>query len=298
MNRVARITLTLFLLLSGVFVHAQADSLVDALQKYQSGDLPGARSFVDDVVNSPKHRTNPEAWLLRGFVYKDLYKDAGVGAEADILRDEAIGSLFTCVSLDDIGTYTENAKQAYEFLARTYFNDAARALNDLEAENAANLFEKYRSAVLRMDPKAPILSREIEFKNALGTVYTKQFIKDRDQLDRFQKAVDTYMEVLAMDPENYGANYNLATLYFNRGVFNIRAITADDEIPTILEVQLAAKEFFQAALPYMLKAHDLNPKRRETLMGLEGIYYSLQEQADADKFRRLFEELPPEGFED
>ena len=101
-----------------------------------------------------------------------------------------------------------------------------------------------------------------------------------------------------MDPENYGANYNLATLYFNRGVFNIRAITADDEIPTILEVQLAAKEFFQAALPYMLKAHDLNPKRRETLMGLEGIYYSLQEQADADKFRRLFEELPPEGFED
>ncbi len=298
MNRVARITITLFLLLSGVFVHAQVDSLVEALRKYQSGDLNGARTLLDDVVNSPRQGTNPEAWLLRGFVYKDLYKDTGAGVEADVLRDEAIGSLYTCVSLDSVGTYSENAKQAYDYLARTYFNDAARALNELRAEDAETLFHKYRSAVLRMDPKAPLQAREIEFKNALGTVYTKQFIKDRAQLDRFQKAVDTYLEVLAMDPDNYGANYNLATLYFNRGVFNIRAITADDEIPTILEVQVAAKEFFQAALPYMLKAHDLNPKRRETLMGLEGIYYSLQEQADADKFRRLFEELPPDGTED
>ena len=251
MNRVARITITLFLLLSGVFVNAQVDSLVEALRKYQSGDLNGARSLLDDVVNGPKHGTNPEAWLLTWLVYKAHLQGYRCGVEADVLRDEAIGSLYTCVSLDSIGTYSENAKQAYDFLARTYFNDAARALNELRAENAETLFHKYRSAVLRMDPKAAIQAREIEFKNALGTVYTKQFIKDRAQLDRFQKAVDTYMEVLAIEPDNYGANYNLATLYFNRGVFNIRAITADDEIPTILEVQLAAKEFFQTALPYM-----------------------------------------------
>jgi len=30
------------------------------------------------------------------------------------------------------------------------------------------------------------------------------------------------------------------------------------------------------------------------LLGLEGIYYSLQDQQNSDKFRELFEELPPE----
>jgi hypothetical protein len=37
--------------------------------------------------------------------------------------------------------------------------------------------------------------------------------------------------VLRLDPENYGANYNLATLFYNLGVYRIRAINADDEIP-------------------------------------------------------------------
>jgi hypothetical protein len=44
----------------------------------------------------------------------------------------------------------------------------------------------------------------------------------------------------------------------------------------------------------MLKAHDMNPSRRETLLGLEGIYYSLQDQESSDKFRQLFEEMPQE----
>jgi hypothetical protein len=45
----------------------------------------------------------------------------------------------------------------------------------------------------------------------------------------------------------------------------------------------------------MLKAHEMDPQRRETLLGLEGIYYSLQDQASSERFRRLFELLPPQN---
>ena len=74
----------------------------------------------------------------------------------------------------------------------------------------------------------------------------------------------------------------------------IRAIQAEADILNMQQIQEVAREYFQQALPYMLKAHDMNPTRRETLLGLEGIYYSLQDELNSEKFRQLFEMLPPE----
>jgi tetratricopeptide (TPR) repeat protein len=294
MNMLRRILIAVLALLSAPWLVAQGDPLVEALRKYQAGDLEKARELIDLAVTTPDHIVDPEAWLLRGFVYKDAYKSAVGNQQADSLRGEAIQSLYSCMSLDSVGTYRENAKQAYDYLARSYFNDAAKALNELDDERALVMFEKHKEATLRLDPTADMGQREIEFLNALGTVYTKRFNQDRTDLSWFDKAIAAYEKVLGMDGENYGANYNLATLFYNRGVYNIQRINGDDEIPTILQIQEASREFFQSALPYMLKAHDMNSTRRETLLGLEGIYYSLQDQESSDKFRELFEELPPQ----
>jgi len=294
MNMVQRILIAVLLTVVASFATAQGDPLVEALRKYQAGDVAAARTLIDEAVKTDAHREDPEAWLLRGFVYKDLYKGTAEIGEGDVLRDEAVASLYTCVELDTVGTYRDNATRAYDYLARTYFNDAAKALNEMEDERALVMFSKYKESVYRLDPKADLMAREVEFHNALGTVHTKRFNQDRTAIDRFDKAIEAYKKVLELDPENYGANYNLATLYFNRGVYQIRRINADDEIPSILEIQAASREHFQEALPYMLKAHDMDPARRETLLGLEGIYYSLQDQQNSDKFRELFEELPPE----
>jgi len=101
--------------------------------------------------------------------------------------------------------------------------------------------------------------------------------------------------VLAADSDNYGANYNLATLYYNRGVYNIQQITAENDIPSIQQIQEVSREFFTLALPYMLKAHRMNPTRKETLLGLEGIHYSLQDAEESEKFRQLYQQLEQDG---
>lgn len=286
--------LLVFALLCGSVTLAQGDPLVEALRKYQAGALAEAQALVDEAVLTPAHAKNAEAWLLRGFVYKDMYKTQADPERTDRMRDEALLSLYTCLGLDTAGTYKENATQAYDYLARSYYNDAARALSEMQEDRALGVFEKYKEAVRRLDANADLVAREVEFTNALGTVYTKRFNADRTETGYFDKAVVAYKQVLEIDPENYGANYNLSTLYYNRGVYNIQRIKAEDEIPTILQIQEASREYFQQALPYMLKAHDMNPSRRETLLGLEGIYYSLQDQESSDKFRQLFEEMPPE----
>jgi hypothetical protein len=294
MIMVRQLSIVLLAVLAPVWAQAQTDPLVEALRSYQGGDLIGARKMVDQAVRSPGHVEDPEAWLVRGYVYKDLFKDMAAGNEADEIRDEAVGSLYTSLSLDSDGTYRENALQAYEYLARTYFNDAAKALSAMDAERALGLFAKYKETTLRVDPKAQLKAREVEFLNALGTLYNKRHNEDRSNLAWFDLAVATFSKVLELEPDNYGANYNLATLFFNRGVVRIRSISADDDIPSIQQIQEVSRELFQQALPYMLKAHDLNPGRRETLLGLEGIYYSLQDTENSERFRQLFEELPPQ----
>lgn len=289
-----RIALSVLLILSAGRTYAQEGALAKALREYQAGELVEAKGTIDAVVNSAGHATDPQAWLLRGFIYKDIYKAASDSSAADQLRDEAMASLYTSVGLDKDGTITQNAKQAYDYLVRTCFNDAARALNEMDDVRALNLFRKYQEAMVRMEPEVDLRARELEFTNALGTVYTKRFNADRTNVQWFDKAVATYEAVLAKDPGNYGANYNLATVFFNRGVFNIQRISADDDIPSIQQIQEASRDLFLKALPYMLKAHDMNPSRRETLIGLEGIYYSLQDEQRSDKLRELFKELPPE----
>jgi tetratricopeptide (TPR) repeat protein len=293
---VARLlSIALLTLLTMASAIAQTDPLAEALRRYQGGELQQARTLIDEAIVSPAQVKDPEAWLLRGFIYKDLLKGMPGGEQADAVRDTALVSLMTCLDIDAEGTYRDNAVQAYDFLARSCFNDAAKALNDMQEERAVLLFQRYKDATLARDPNALVSAREVEFTNALGTQYTKRFNKDRQELVWFDKAVEAYKRVLAIDPENYGANYNLATLYYNRGVYKIRAIDAEFEIPTIQEIQEASREFFQLALPYMLKAHDKNPSRREILLGLEGIYYSLQDQESSDRFRELYELLPPEN---
>jgi len=294
MSMVRHIAIALLAVLTTVLLPAQGDPLVEALRSYQAGDLAKARENIDKAVRTTEHGEDPEAWLVRGYVYKDLFKDMAAGNDADIIRDEAVGSLFTSLNFDREGTYRENALQAYDYLARTYFNDAAKALNELNDQRALAFFAKYKESMVRVDPKFLIKAREIEFNNALGTVYTKRFNQDRSQGELFDKAIAAFRTVLALDPENYGANYNLATLYYNRGVFNIRSINADSDFPSLEEIQKVSREFFQLALPYMLKAHDMNSGRRETLLGLEGIYYSLQDEENSERFRQLFEELPPQ----
>jgi len=293
MNMSLRAPLLVLLVLVAMALRAQ-DPLVEALRKYQAGDLQGSRALVDAAVATPQHAANAEAWLLRGFVYKDLYKAKAGTREGDAARDSALSSLYRTVVMDKDSTYRDNAVQAYDFLTRSCYNEAAKALAEGQDTRAVELFDTYRESVIRLKPKADLRTRETEFANALGTLYTKRFNEDRTRTEWFEKATDTYRGVLRIDPDNYGANYNLATLFYNMGVYRIRALQAEADLITMQQVQEVAREYFQLALPFMLKAHDMNPSRRETLLGLEGIYYSLQDEMNSERFRELYESMPPQ----
>ncbi|MCB0803891.1 MAG: hypothetical protein KDB74_12400, partial [Flavobacteriales bacterium] len=52
---------------------------------------------------------------------------------------------------------------------------------------------------------------------------------------------------------------------------------------------------FRKSLPYMKKAYDLNPTRKETLIGLQGIYFSLNDMPKSELFKKELEMLEGSG---
>jgi tetratricopeptide (TPR) repeat protein len=285
---------TLFTCLMVGHAVAQPGMLEEANDKYRAGDLAAARDLLDRAIRDPQLAALPEAWVLRGFVYKDLFKAEGSSQAASLLRDEAMASLLTAFQEDPDGQYKTSTLPAYDYLSRTIYNDAVNALGNMAPDSATALYGKYKEAVLRLSPDSSFTARDIDFGNALGTVQVKLFNQDRSDLRYYDQAVRSYLRVLELDPANYGANYNLATLYYNRGVHNIQQIDADNDIPSLQQVQAASREFFSLALPFMEKAHLMDPRRKETLIGLEGIYYSLQDEEKSSHYRHLYEELKPD----
>ncbi|HDR51941.1 MAG TPA: tetratricopeptide repeat protein [Mariniphaga anaerophila] len=135
---------------------------------------------------------------------------------------------------------------------------------------------KYLDMAIQQDPNNPT------FHFAQGTLYEK--------MQNTDKAIEAYDNAIAADDEFFNAYYNMGALYYNRGVQQIEVANA---VPTsdnaTYEVELKkADQWFQKALPYMEKCHELNPDDNMTMESLKNLYYRLK---DMDNYNKMLEKL-------
>ena len=112
----------------------------------------------------------------------------------------------------------------------------------------------------------------------LGSVYTEIYETDKQQNENFKtKIVNAYRHVVDINEMNYSGHYNLGILYYNEAVNIIKGLDYETDIVTLDLIQNECIELFKEALPHMRKAYELNPTRKDVLVGLSGIYFSLNE---------------------
>lgn len=104
-------------------------------------------------------------------------------------------------------------------------------------------------------------------------------------------AKSSYNKVLELDPNNIGANYNMGILYYNQAVNLINQSDYDLDIVALSDIQDNSIKLFKESLPFMEKAYSLDPRRKETLLGLSGIYFSLNEFDKSNMFKLKLEEI-------
>lgn len=149
-------------------------------------------------------------------------------------------------------------------------------MQERQYQKAAQAAERYLSSY----------KKDTEVMLLYGTIEGKLFDTDTEQREEhFQKRISLYEKILKLEPTNLLANYNLGITYYNKGVelINDESIFEKDifEFDRLLNV---CAGLFQKALPYVLKAHQLDSKNYNTLKALEGIYYNLNEQ---EKFAQV-----------
>ena len=280
----------LVMLSSNVF--AQQKAVREALKALQTEDLANAKAYIDSASMHPETKDSSSTWYYRGFVYKKIYNNQEKSNKSSLARDEAVTSFKRFFELDKKSELYETAFKSTKYLASTYYNDAATSLNPRDYESALSNFEKHKSTMQIIEPEHDFRSLELQFYLVLGQVYNQIYEEDREaNKPYYEKTQEAYKYVLAIDSNNLSANYNIAILFYNEGVNIIKNLDYDLDLITLELIQDEVVQLFQKALPYAIKAYNLNPKRKETLIMLSGIYFSLNEMEKSQEIQKQLDEL-------
>ncbi len=111
-----------------------------------------------------------------------------------------------------------------------------------------------------------------------------------DKMGENDKAEASYKKAIELNPTYFDANYNLGAMYFNKGVeWNNKA----NDLPLsdkkkYQEYSKNAEDQFKNALPYLEKAHEINPNDVDVAKPLLKIY---QMTNATDKYKALKEKV-------
>ena len=187
----------------------------------------------------------------------------------------------------DAAKYKYSGARTYDLISASYMQkkDTLGALNTLkEGLNAypgnstilvqliniylnANKVDealKYLDMAISQDPK------NASYYFAKGTLY--------DKLQKQEDAIQCYLKAIEFKDDYFDAYYNLGALYYNRGVKQIDVANAipSNQPQKYEEEKNKADAEFNKAVPYMEKAHAINPTDKFTMESLKTLYYRLK----------------------
>ena len=142
----------------------------------------------------------------------------------------------------------------------------------LEGNKYAEAEQNLKTAI-ELDPKNEIL------QFALGTVY--------ENLAKPKEAEEAYKAAIALKPDYFDPLFNLGASYFNKAV---EIDHGCDDIPPSQKDKYAecgskANVEFEKALPYLEKAHDVNPSDQVTMRSLKDIYFRMERMTDYNRIK-------------
>lgn len=195
--------------------------------------------------------------------------------------------------------YKYNGAKTYSLIANSYFQkkDTVGAINVLQdglkeySENGILLVEiinvylnankvdeamKYLNVAISQDPK------NASYYFAQGTLF--------DKLQKTEEAAASYLKAIEFKEDYFDAYYNIGALYYNKGVKQVdvaNAVPSNQPDKYEIEKDKADVEF-KKAIPYMEKAHEINPTDKFTLESLKTLYYRLKM---LDKHAEIIEKM-------
>jgi len=247
----------LFVLLGMVHMaHAQVDphvaraSELCAEKKYDEALVQIDEGFKTSDLNS-----DPNAWFVKGFILKELYKLKEVNQRQSNYRYRSVAALTKAREFDVNLEFTTNIDAALQFIAFTYFNDALLRSVEMDSESEDephDLFQKFEELYKGSD--AELKDLKLEFNSKMAEGHYRNWIKNTEDNHHYTLCLEYYSKVLSLDNRNCTANLNLAIVNYNQGVYMIRKIGAQTDMMDLISIQDESVKKFKAAIPYAQQA--------------------------------------------
>jgi tetratricopeptide (TPR) repeat protein len=129
---------------------------------------------------------------------------------------------------------------------------------------------KVDEAMAYLDKAIAIDPKNSSYYFAQGTLY--------DKVQKTDAAAASYLKAIEYKDDYFDAYYNLGALHYNKGVKQVdiaNAVPSNQPLKYDEEKNKADIEFTKA-IPYMEKAHAINPTDKFTLESLKTLYYRLK----------------------
>ncbi len=118
------------------------------------------------------------------------------------------------------------------------------------------------------------------FLFAEGTLY--------ERMNNPDSAISSYKKAIDLNSNNYDAYYNLGALYYNQAVIINNKATEENDNNKYKDLIEQRNQEFEKGLPYMERAHEINPKAEDAAKSLKSFYVQLQMN---DKLELLKKEM-------
>ena len=247
----------------------------DAIEKYNNEDYSGSIKYYNKIFDIIP--LDSEDQLKRGNITKEtiLYNSffASNKMNNNELSKKILQELIDInfnepaifIHMSNIFIAEDNSNKAIEYLSygRELFEDDQSLINAeinlyIQLGRTSELIVKLTEAIL-IDEENDLL-----YFNR-GTIF--------DQNGDFSKAESDYLNAININPESFGANYNLGALYFNSGVSKNNKANDSSNNNTYKKLKKEADIDFSKALPYLETAYELEPEDKNTMLSLKQLYY-------------------------
>lgn len=217
--------------------------------------------------------------------------------------DKAI-EYYDALSEMDYGEKEVDKANNYYFLAKQYLakNDTAKYVKTISKgiekypNSSTNLVVEMinfylgkgmqKEALAYLDKGIAASPTNASLYYAKGSIYdTDSLLQDKD------KAIEAYLKTVEIDSTHFDAYYNMGAIYYNKAAAkNDEANDVDpDNFKKYKAVKAEANVFFKQALPYLEKAHAINPKDIATMQSLKLIYYRLGDLEKSEAMKAKME---------
>lgn len=272
------------------------NKLSNALYSLKNNELDKAKQLIDAAAVDSMFMNRPETWYYMGHIYKGLFqRDESTDLNSP-LRVASINGFKKSIDIDPNGSLSESSRKGIKYLATTIYNQAASTFSGETYKTAIKSYEYHKEVMSYAYPDVDFTDKDIMFKLGLASIFNR--LAEIDSVNSSNHIVDAekvYIEVIALDSDNISANYNLGIIYYNQGVDIVNNMDYSLDLMELTIIQDDIIGLFKKSLPYMKKAYDLNPTRKETLISLQGIYFSLNDIPQSELYKKELELL--EGSE-